>query len=47
MILFVAALVGNPRQPKITTVFFGFVAIMVFVFIGAVFGLSALLGLLY
>jgi hypothetical protein len=47
MVLFIAALVGKPRQPKITTVFFGFVLMMVIVFIGAVFGLSALLGIFY
>ncbi|MBT6604379.1 hypothetical protein HOB36_04740 [Candidatus Bathyarchaeota archaeon] len=47
IVLFIAALVGKPRQAKITTVFFGFVAIMVIVFIGAVFGLSALLGIFY
>lgn len=47
LILFIAALVGKPRQAKITTVFFGFVAMMVVVFIAAVFGLSALLGIFY
>lgn len=46
-ILFIAALVGKPRQTKITTVFFGFILIMVVVFIGSVYGLSALLGLFY
>jgi hypothetical protein len=47
LILFIAAIVGKPRQPKITTVFFGFVVMMVALFIGAVFGLSALLGIFY
>ncbi len=47
MVLFIAALVGKPRQPKITTVFFGFVFMMVIVFIAAVFGLSAILGIFY
>jgi len=47
LILFIAALVGKPRQAKITTVFFGFVAMMVVVFIAAVFGLSVLLGIFY
>ena len=47
MILFIAALVGKPHQPKITMVFFGLVAMMIAVFIGAVFGLSALLGIFY
>ena len=47
VILIVATLVGKPRQPKITTVFFVFIAMMIVVFIGAVFGLSALLGIFY
>ena len=47
VILFIAALVGKPRQPKITSVFFGFIALMIVVFIGSVYGLSALLGLFY
>lgn len=47
LILIIAALIGKPRQPKITTVFFGFIAMMIVVFIGAVFGLSALLGIFY
>jgi len=47
LILFIAALVGKPRQAKITTVFFGFVVMMVVVFIAAVFGLSVLLGIFY
>ena len=47
LILFIAALVGKPRQPKITMVFFGFVVMMVALFICAVFGLSTLLGLFY
>lgn len=47
LILIIAALVGKPRQPKITMVFFGFIAMMIVVFIGAVFGLSALLGIFY
>ena len=47
VILIIASLVGKPRQPKITTVFFAFIAMMIVVFIGAVFGLSALLGILY
>ncbi len=47
LILIIAILVGKPRQPKITMVFFGFIAMMIAVFIGAVFGLSALLGIFY
>ena len=47
LILIIATLVGKPRQPKITTVFFGFIAMMIVIFIGAVFGLSALLGIFY
>ncbi len=47
LILFIAALVGKPRQTKITTVFFGFVVMMVSMFLAAVFGLSALLGIFY
>ena len=47
VILITAALVGKPRQPKITMIFFGFIAMMIAVFIGAVFGLSALLGIFY
>ena len=47
LILLLATLIGRPRQPKITGVFIGFVSIMVIVFIGAVFGLSYLLGLFY
>jgi 4-amino-4-deoxy-L-arabinose transferase-like glycosyltransferase len=47
LVLFIAALVGKPRGKKITTVFFGFVFMMVVVFIGAVYGLSALLGIFY
>ena len=47
VILIIATLVGKPRQPKITTVFFAFIAMMIMVFIGAVFGLSALLGIFY
>lgn len=47
LILIIATLVGKPRQPKITTVFFAFIAMMIVVFIGAVFGLSALLGIFY
>ena len=47
LILFIAALVGKPRQPKITLVFFGFVVMMAVIFIGAVYGLSSLLGIFY
>jgi hypothetical protein len=47
VILIIATLVGEPRQSKITTVFFAFIAMMIVVFIGAVFGLSALLGIFY
>lgn len=47
VILFTAALVGKPRQPKITTIFFAFITMMVVVFIGAVYGLSFMLGLFY
>jgi len=47
VILIIATLVGKPRQPKITTVFFAFITMMIVVFIGAVFGLSALLGIFY
>ena len=47
LILIIATLVGKPRQPKITTVFFGFIAMMIVIFISAVFGLSAILGIFY
>ena len=47
LILLLATFLGNPRQPKITGVFLGFIAMMVMLFIGAVFGLSALLGIYY
>ena len=47
LILFIAALVGKPRQSKITAVFFGFVVMMASIFLGAVYGLSALLGIFY
>jgi hypothetical protein len=47
LILIIAALVGKPRQPKITMVFFGFVVMMASIFLGAVYGLSALLGIFY
>lgn len=47
LILLLATFLGKPRQPKITGVFVGFIAMMVLVFIGAVFGLSYLLGIFY
>ena len=47
VILLLATFLGKPRQPKITSVFIGFIAMMVIVFIGAVFGLSYLLGIFY
>lgn len=47
LILFLATFLGKPRQPKITSVFVGFIAMMVIVFIGAVFGLSYLLSIFY
>ena len=47
LILLLATFLGKPRQPKITSVFVGFIAMMVIVFIGAVFGLSYLLGIFY
>ena len=47
IILLLATLLGKPRQPKITGVFIGFIAMMVVLFIGAVFGLSYLLGIFY
>jgi len=47
VILLLATLLGKPRQPKITSVFIGFIAMMAIIFIGAVFGLSYLLGLFY
>jgi len=47
VILLLATFLGNPRQPKITSVFIGFITMMVIVFIGAVFGLSYLLSIFY
>ena len=47
LILLLATFLGKPRQPKITSVFVGFIAMMVLVFLGAVFGLSRLLGIFY
>jgi hypothetical protein len=47
LILLLATFLGKPRQPKITGVFIGFIAMMVIMFIGAVFGLSYLLGIFY
>lgn len=47
LILLLATILGKPRQPKITGVFLGFIAMMVIIFIGAVFGLSYLLGIFY
>ena len=47
VILLLATFLGKPRQSKITSVFVGFIAMMVLVFIGAVFGLSYLLGIFY
>lgn len=47
LILILATLLGKPRQPRITSVFLGFMALMALVFIGAVFGLSYLLGIFY
>ena len=47
VILLLATFLGKPRQPKITGVFVGFIAMMVIIFIGAVFGLSYLLGIFY
>ena len=47
LILLLATFLGKPRQPKITSVFIGFIAMMVLVFTGAVFGLSYLLGIFY
>lgn len=47
VILLLATFLGKPRQPKITRVFIGFIAMMVIAFIGAVFGLSYLLGVFY
>ena len=47
LILLLATFFGKPRQPKITGVFVGFIALMVIVFVGAVFGLSYLLGLFF
>ena len=47
VILIVATLVGKPRQPKITTVFFAFIDTTIVLDMDAVFGLSALLGIFY
>ena len=47
VILLLATFLGKPRQPKITSVFIGFITMMVIVFIGAVFGLSYLLSIFY
>ncbi|MFC1803111.1 hypothetical protein ACFL0D_03990 [Thermoproteota archaeon] len=47
LILLLATFLGKPRQPKITGVFLGFVAMMVVIFISSVFGLSYLLGIFY
>ena len=47
LILLLATLLGKPRQPKITGVFITFIAMMVIIFISAVFGLSYLLGIFY
>ncbi len=47
LILLLATILGKPRQPKITGVFLGFIAMMVIIFIGTVFGLSYLLGIFY
>lgn len=47
VILLLATLLGKPRQPKITGVFVSFIAMMVIIFIGAVFTLSYILGTFY
>lgn len=47
LILLLATLLGRPRKPKITGIFIGFIAMMMMLFIGAVFGLSYLLGVFY
>ena len=47
LILLLATFLGKPRQPKITGIFVSFIVMMVILFIGAVFGLSYLLGLFY
>lgn len=47
VILLLATFLGKPRQPRITGVFVSFIAMMVVLFIGAVFGLSFLLGIFY
>lgn len=47
IILLLATFLGKPRQPKITGVFIGFIAMMVIIFISTVFGLSYLLSIFY
>ncbi|MCW4051033.1 MAG: hypothetical protein NWE89_15005 [Candidatus Bathyarchaeota archaeon] len=47
VILFLAALLGKPRSTKITSLFVGWIFMMLIVFICAVFGLSWLLGIFY
>jgi multisubunit Na+/H+ antiporter MnhE subunit len=47
IILLLATFLGKPRQPRITGVFIGFIAMMVIVFISTVFGLSYLLSIFY
>ena len=47
VILLLATFLGKPRQPKITGVFISFIAMMMILFISAVFGLSYLLGTFY
>lgn len=44
VILLLATFLGKPRQYKITGVFVSFIAMMVVLFIGAVFTLSFILG---
>ena len=47
IILFLATLLGKPRQLKITGVFMSFIGMMVIIFITTVFGLSYLLSIFY
>jgi hypothetical protein len=47
LILLLATFLGKPRQPKITGIFVSFIAMMVILFISAVFGLSYILGIFY
>jgi hypothetical protein len=47
VILISAALMGNPRKPKITGLFIGWLLMMFTAFVGAVYVLGAILGFFY